>query len=31
MIDVSIENHGSLFLFRPVTSKAQNWIDDHVQ
>ena len=25
--DVTVENHGSLFLFRPHTPHADNWID----
>ena len=26
MIDVRVENHGSLFLFRPLTVRGEEWI-----
>lgn len=29
-IDVVVENHGSIFLFRPLTPLAQQWIEEHV-
>jgi hypothetical protein len=29
--DVSVENHGSIVLFRPLTPKASAWIDENVQ
>jgi len=25
-----IENHGSVFLLRPLTEAARNWIDEHI-
>jgi hypothetical protein len=28
--DVRIENHGSLFIFQPLTPAAQAWIEDNV-
>ena len=30
MVDVSVENHGSIFLFRPLTEAAEQWIQDNV-
>lgn len=29
-IDVQVENHGTLFLFRPLTPKAKKWIEKNV-
>lgn len=29
--DVTVENHGSIYLVRPRTTQAQAWIDDNVQ
>jgi hypothetical protein len=29
-VDVTVENHGSLFLIDPLTEKASQWIDEHV-
>ena len=29
-IDFTLENHGSLFLLRPLTSAAKNWMNDHL-
>lgn len=31
MSDVSIENHGSVFLFRLNTQAASGWVADNVQ
>lgn len=28
--DVSVENHGSIMLFRLLTPAAQEWVDDNV-
>ena len=28
--DVSVENHGSIFLFRLLTVKARGWVSDNV-
>jgi hypothetical protein len=28
--DVRVENHGSIFIFQPMTPEARQWIDDHV-
>jgi hypothetical protein len=28
--DVSVENHGSIFLFQPLTALAVAWIAEHV-
>lgn len=30
-LDVTVENHGSLFLFSPYTQAAKDWIADNVQ
>jgi hypothetical protein len=30
MPDVLVENHGSLYLMRPQTDSAQEWIDEHI-
>jgi len=27
--DISIENHGSIYLFRPLTQPARVWLQDH--
>lgn len=29
-MDVSVENHGSLFLFFLLTEKAENWVNENV-
>lgn len=29
-VDVSIENHGSVFMFRIHTNGAQEWVDENV-
>jgi hypothetical protein len=29
-VDVSVENHGSVFLFRLHTSAAREWVNDNV-
>jgi hypothetical protein len=29
-IDVRVENHGSLFMFRVLTDAARAWVDEHV-
>jgi hypothetical protein len=29
MPDLSFENHGSVFLARPVSERGQAWLDDH--
>ena len=28
--DVVVENHGSVFLFQPLTAAAEAWIAEHV-
>lgn len=30
MADVEVENHGTIFLFRPMTSTAREWFDIHL-
>jgi hypothetical protein len=30
-LDIEVEDHGSLWLFRPLTKTASTWIDDNVQ
>ena len=30
MEDFEVENHGSLFLLRPMTSAAWNWAEQHL-
>ncbi len=30
-IDVEVENHGTVFLFRPLTPRGFEWIEDNVQ
>ncbi len=29
-VDFKLENHGSLFLIRPLNSTAKGWMDDHL-
>ena len=29
-VDFEVENHGSLFLFRPITDAALAWVEDHL-
>ena len=29
-VDFKLENHGSLFLLRPLTSAAKDWMNDHL-
>lgn len=29
--DVLVENHGTIFMLRPQTEAAEQWIEDHVQ
>jgi hypothetical protein len=31
MPDVLVRNEGTLFLFCPLTPRAEEWIDEHVQ
>lgn len=31
MADVTISNHGSIFLFQPVTPAAKEWFENNVQ
>lgn len=31
MIDISIEHHGSLYAFRPLTEKGRQWLSEDVQ
>lgn len=28
--DFSLENHGSIFLLRPITPAARSWVDEHI-
>ena len=28
--DIVIENHGSIFIFRPVTRRARTWVNENV-
>lgn len=30
MPDVQVENHGSIFLFEPLTEDAHEWIEEHI-
>lgn len=30
MVDVKVENHGSIFLFQPLSEAAREWIGEHV-
>lgn len=30
MVDVQVENHGTIFLFYPQTDAASNWIQENV-
>ena len=30
MVDVKIENHGSLVLIRPLTEAASDWLDENI-
>ena len=29
--DISVENHGTIILFRPLSPEANTWFDEHVQ
>jgi hypothetical protein len=29
-MDIQVENHGSLFLLRPVSAEGREWLDEHV-
>jgi hypothetical protein len=29
-VDFAVQNHGSIFLFQPLTPVAQEWIDEHI-
>jgi hypothetical protein len=29
-LDFQLENHGSLFLLRPLNDAAKNWMDEHL-
>ena len=29
--DVLVENHGSIFMFQPMTPAARAWIEEHVK
>jgi hypothetical protein len=30
MVDIAIENHGSVVLLHPLTDTARDWIEEHV-
>jgi len=30
MVDISVENHGSLYLLHPTTRRGQRWVDEHI-
>ena len=30
MTDLQVENHGSIFLLRPVSDAGTDWINDHI-
>jgi hypothetical protein len=30
MVDLSVEDHGSVVLLRPLTDTARDWIEEHV-
>jgi hypothetical protein len=29
-VDVEVENHGTIFLVRPLTETARDWLDENV-
>ena len=29
--DFSVENHGSIFLLRPLSTMARNWVEEHIR
>jgi hypothetical protein len=29
-VDFTVENHGTIFLLRPNTAAARQWIEDHI-
>lgn len=29
-VDALVENHGSIFLVKPLTLRCENWLKDHV-
>lgn len=29
-VDVAVENHGSIFLFRPLSDLARKWVEENV-
>ena len=29
-IDFAIENHGTIYLLRPLTEAAEAWVDEHI-
>jgi hypothetical protein len=29
-VDITVENHGSIFLFQPLTAAAREWIEENV-
>jgi hypothetical protein len=29
-VDFSLENHGSIFLLRPITARAVEWVEAHI-
>ena len=29
-LDFSLENHGSVFLLKPITDRARAWIESHI-
>jgi hypothetical protein len=28
-VDIQVENHGTLFLLRPLTEAGQTWLEEH--
>lgn len=30
VVDLKVENHGTIFLLRPVSATGQEWVDEHI-
>ena len=30
MVDIKVENHGSIILFTPLTTKAKRWVNENL-
>jgi hypothetical protein len=31
LVDIQVENHGSIFLLRPMSSPGQDWLEANIQ